>query len=80
MRIEDTYNNNNDDEDGNGKIVNLKNITMPFLNVAQKDDLVGPASSKALNDALRACRFDDRKNAHKELWPKLGEWIKNHPS
>ena len=46
MRIEDTYN-SNDDEDGNGKIVNLKNITMPFLNVAQKDDLVAPTSSKA---------------------------------
>jgi polyhydroxyalkanoate synthase len=92
MRIEDTYNNNNDDEDGNGKIVNLKNITMPFLNVvAQKDDLVAPISSKALNDALTESRdksiieFNSGhvglmigKNAHKELWPKVGEWIKNH--
>jgi class III poly(R)-hydroxyalkanoic acid synthase PhaC subunit len=92
MRIEDTYNSNNDDDDGNGKIVNLKNITMPFLNVvAQKDDLVAPTSSKALNDALTESRdksiieFNSGhvglmigKNAHKELWPKVGEWIKNH--
>jgi polyhydroxyalkanoate synthase subunit PhaC len=85
MRIVDTYNDT-------GKIVNLKNITMPFLNVvAQKDDLVAPASSKALNDALTESRdksiieFNSGhvglmigKNAHKELWPKVGEWIKNH--
>ena len=91
MRIEDTYN-GNDDEDGKGKIVNLKNITMPFLNiVAQKDDLVAPTSSKALNGALTESRdksiieFNSGhvglmigKNAHKELWPKVGEWIKNH--
>jgi hypothetical protein len=89
MRIEDTYNSNNE---CNGKIVNLKNITMPFLNVvAQKDDLVAPTSSKALNDALTESRdksiieFNSGhvglmigKNAHKELWPKVGEWIKYH--
>jgi class III poly(R)-hydroxyalkanoic acid synthase PhaC subunit len=93
MRIEDTYNNNNNNNgnNGNNKIVNLKNITMPFLNiVAQKDDLVAPTSSKALNDALTESRdksiieFNSGhvglmigKNAHKELWPKVGEWIKN---
>jgi polyhydroxyalkanoate synthase subunit PhaC len=85
MRIADTYNDT-------GKIVNLKNITMPFLNVvAQKDDLVAPASSKALNDVLTESRdksiieFNSGhvglmigKNAHKELWPRVGEWIKNH--
>ncbi|MFL6426044.1 MAG: alpha/beta fold hydrolase [Nitrososphaeraceae archaeon] len=86
MRIEDTCNNDN------GKMVSLKNITMPFLNiVAQNDDLVAPSSSKALNDAL--IESNDKsliefksghvglmigKNAHKELWPKVGEWIKNH--
>ena len=91
MRIEDTYNNNNNNNNGINKIVNLKNITMPFLNiVAQKDDLVAPTSSKALNDALTESRdksiieFNSGhvglmigKNAHKELWPKVGEWIKN---
>ena len=87
MRIQDEiYDDNND-----GKIVNLKYITVPFLNiVAQKDDLVAPASSKALNGALTSIKdkslleFNSGhvglmigKNAHKELWPKVGEWIKN---
>ncbi|HZA06418.1 MAG TPA: alpha/beta fold hydrolase, partial [Nitrososphaeraceae archaeon] len=90
MRIEDTSDDN--ESSVNGKIVNLKNITMPFLNViAQKDDLVAPSSSKALNDALTDSRdkslieFNSGhvglmigKSAHKELWPKAGEWIKNH--
>jgi polyhydroxyalkanoate synthase len=36
-----------------GRIVNLKNITMPLLNVfAEQDHLVPPASSKPLNDAV----------------------------
>jgi class III poly(R)-hydroxyalkanoic acid synthase PhaC subunit len=86
MRIEDTY------DDGNSKIVNLKDITMSFLNiVAQSDDLVAPSSSNPLNDALTESKdksiieFNSGhvdlmigKNAHKELWPKVGEWIKNH--
>jgi polyhydroxyalkanoate synthase subunit PhaC len=73
-------------------IINLKNINIPFLNiVAQKDDLVAPNSSKALNDALTESNDKSLiefksghvglmigKNAHKELWPKVGEWIKNH--
>jgi polyhydroxyalkanoate synthase subunit PhaC len=89
MRIYDTY---DDSENTDGKIVNLKNITVPFLNIiAQKDDLVAPSSSKALNDALTESRdksileFNSGhvglmigKKAHKELWPKVGEWIKNH--
>ncbi len=90
MRIENT---DEDDDNGkNGENVNLKNITMPFLNVvAQKDDLVAPSSTKALNDALTESKdksiieFDSGhvglmigKNAHKELWPKVGKWIRNH--
>jgi polyhydroxyalkanoate synthase subunit PhaC len=89
MRIEETY---DDNENTDGKVINLKNITMPFLNVvAQKDDLVAPSSSKALNDALTESRdksiieFNSGhvglmigKNAHRELWPKVGEWIKNY--
>jgi poly(3-hydroxyalkanoate) synthetase len=65
---------------------------MPFLNVvAQKDDLVAPASSKALNDALAESKdksiieFNSGhvglmigENAHKELWPKVGGWINKH--
>ena len=88
----------NGDEGGNNnnnsgsRIVNLKNVTMPFLNiVAKNDDLVAPNSSKALNDALTESNdkslieFNSGhvglmigKNAHRELWPKVGEWIKNH--
>jgi polyhydroxyalkanoate synthase len=72
-------------------IVNLKNIDMPFLNIiAKHDDLVEPSSSKSLDDVLTKSRDKDRfefksghvgliqKKAHKELWPKVGEWIKNH--
>jgi poly[(R)-3-hydroxyalkanoate] polymerase subunit PhaC len=89
MRIDDTY---DDSENTDNKIVNLKNVTMPFLNIiAQKDDLVSPSSSKALNAALTESgeksllEFNSGhvglmigKNAHKELWPKVGEWIKNY--
>jgi class III poly(R)-hydroxyalkanoic acid synthase PhaC subunit len=96
MRIEKAdYNNNNiDNNDDDGAIIGLRNINMPFLNVvAKRDDLVAPASSKALNNALTESHdkslveFNSGhvglmigKNAHKELWPKVGEWIKNHAS
>jgi len=80
--------NNNDGE----VVVNLKNITMPFLNiVAKHDDLVEPDSSKALNYVLTESRDKDLfefksghvglmigKKAHQELWPKVANWIKNH--
>ena len=83
MRIEKV----NDENDTN---INLKNIDMPFLNiVAKRDDLVAPNSSKALNDALTESHDKDLiefnsghvglmigKNAHKELWPKVGHWLK----
>ena len=83
MRIEKV----NDENDTN---INLKNIDMPFLNiVAKRDDLVAPNSSKALNDALTESHDKDLiefnsghvglmigKNAHKELWPKVGDWLK----
>lgn len=82
MRIEDS----NDNSD---MLVNLKNINMSFLNiVAKKDDLVAPDSSKALNIALTES-YDKKliehnsghvglmigKNAHKELWPEVGDWL-----
>ena len=86
MRMEETYDDNNKSD----TIINLKNINMPFLNiVAKKDDLVSPSSSKALNKALTECHDKDLiehnsghvglmigKNAHKELWPKVGNWLK----
>src|ERR671910_1043807 len=83
MRIKDT-------NDENDIIINLKNINMPFLNiVAKRDDLVAPRSSKALNDVLIESHDKDLiefnsghvglmigKNAQKELWPKVGDWLK----
>ncbi|MFZ0345481.1 MAG: alpha/beta fold hydrolase [Nitrososphaeraceae archaeon] len=84
MRIREGHANNNFDT-----VVNLKNVDMPILNiVAKRDDLVAPSSSKALNDALTESH--DRsiielnsghvglmigKDAHKELWPKVGKWL-----
>jgi class III poly(R)-hydroxyalkanoic acid synthase PhaC subunit len=71
-------------------VIDLRNINIPFLNiVAKKDDLVAPSSSKALNDALTES-YDKSiielnsghvglmigKDAHKKLWPKVGEWLK----
>ncbi|MFZ0741498.1 MAG: poly-beta-hydroxybutyrate polymerase, partial [Nitrososphaeraceae archaeon] len=58
------------------------------LNIlAKKDDLVAPNSSRVLNDAVRSTdkslmEFDSghvgaciSPKAHKELWPKVGDWI-----
>jgi polyhydroxyalkanoate synthase subunit PhaC len=86
MKIEDPADNSE------GKVVDLMNINIPFLNViAEKDDLVAPESSKALNNVLTESRdksiieFNSRhvglmigKNAHKEVWPKVREWISKH--
>jgi polyhydroxyalkanoate synthase len=86
MRMKEAYDDNNKSD----TIINLKNINMPFLNiVAKKDDLVAPSSSKALNKALTECHDKDLiehnsghvglmigKNAHKDLWPKVGYWLK----
>jgi poly(3-hydroxyalkanoate) synthetase len=83
-----SHKNNNDGE----VVVNLKNITMPFLNiVAKHDDLVEPDSSKALSYVFTESRDKDLfefksghvclmigKKAHQELWPKVAGWIKNH--
>jgi polyhydroxyalkanoate synthase subunit PhaC len=89
MRIEGA---GNGDDDNDYVVINLKNINIPFLNVvAEKDDLVSPSSSKALNNALTESHDKSLiefksghvglmigKQAHKELWPKVGEWIKIH--
>jgi polyhydroxyalkanoate synthase subunit PhaC len=86
MRVDKAY----DDKKDSNMIINLTNIDMPFLNIiAKKDDLVAPSSSKALNSALTESRDKDLiefnsghvglmigKNAQKELWPKVGDWIK----
>jgi polyhydroxyalkanoate synthase subunit PhaC len=72
----------------NGHTVNLENIAAPFLNIlAKKDDLVAPNSSRALNDVVGSIdkslmEFNSGHvgacislQAHKELWPKVGDWI-----
>ncbi|HYA82521.1 MAG TPA: alpha/beta fold hydrolase [Candidatus Bathyarchaeia archaeon] len=72
-----------------GNLVDLKSVKAPYLNVvAQKDDLVAPASSTALNDAVGSkdksiIEFPSGhvglimgQRAHKEVWPKVGEWLK----
>ncbi len=74
-----------------GKIVNLKNIDMPLLNIiAQRDDLVAPHSSIAINDAIGSIdkstiEFQSGhvgliigRRAHNEVWPKVGEWLREH--
>lgn len=76
---------------GKGQEVNLKRIKVPFLNIlAKKDDLVEPNSTRVLNDAIASTdksliEFDSghvgaciSPKAHKELWPKVGEWIASH--
>lgn len=69
--------------------IDLSKINHPFLNIiASKDDLVAPASSKALNDVVGSSdktiiEFDSghvgaciSTRAHKELWPAVGDWLK----
>jgi polyhydroxyalkanoate synthase subunit PhaC len=75
--------------DGNNKI-NINKITIPVLSIiAEKDNLVSPMSSLAINDIISSkekkvfkhpgghvslCISDE---AHKELWPKVANWIKS---
>ena len=69
-------------------IINLKNITIPVLNiVGTKDDLVPPSSSKPIMDVITS---SDKKLiefstghvglcisqvAHEKLWPEVGNWL-----
>jgi polyhydroxyalkanoate synthase subunit PhaC len=77
-------------KDENKKRIDLSKIKQPFLNViAKRDDLVDPASSRALNEAIGSAdkstiEFNSghvgaciSSRAHKELWPKVGEWLKS---
>jgi polyhydroxyalkanoate synthase len=90
--VKDCYQQNllikNEMKIGEGMVVDLKNISMPYLNIlATKDDLVAPNSSKALNDVVGSddkslLEFDSGhvgacigSKAHKELWSKVGHWL-----
>lgn len=70
------------------KTINLKDISMPVLDiVGSKDDLVPPSSSKSVIDAIGST---DKKlvefptghvglcistAAHEKLWPEVGKWL-----
>jgi len=69
-------------------IINLKNITMPVLNiVGTEDDLVPPSASKSVINAIgsvdkKLIEFPTghvglcvSRNAHKKLWPEVGRWL-----
>lgn len=71
-----------------GKLVDLRNITMPVLNiVGENDDLVPPDSSKYVMCDIPSTDKElieyptghvglcISKKAHKELWPKVTEWV-----
>ena len=71
-----------------GRKVNLKNVTMPILNVyAQFDNLVPPASSEGITDAVgsKDKQFYSFKTGHigmfvssrsrKEICPTISKWI-----
>jgi class III poly(R)-hydroxyalkanoic acid synthase PhaC subunit len=90
--VSDCYQNNllvrNKMKIGNKYTINLKNITVPLLNIlAKKDDLVAPDSSRAIEHAIGSTNnttleFDSghvgtitSPRAHKELWPKVADWI-----
>jgi len=72
-------------------LVDLKNITMPVLNiVGTKDDLVSAESSRTITDVIsskdkQTIGFPTghvglciSKTAHKKLWPEVGKWLKEH--
>lgn len=93
--VNDCYKNNlliqNNMVLANDQRIDLRNITSPYLNViASNDDLVAPASSRAINNAIGSTdkttlEFKSghvgaliSKKAHGELWPKVGSWLKEH--
>lgn len=78
-----------DKNDVNNKI-NINRITVPVLSIiAEKDDLVSPMSSLAITDYISSKEKTVFKHpgghvslcisntAHKELWPKVANWIKS---
>jgi polyhydroxyalkanoate synthase len=76
------------DKEGKKQKVDLKKISMPVLTiVAEKDDLVSPASSTVINDHISSKDTSVLKNpgghvalcvssnAHKKLWPEVAKWL-----
>jgi polyhydroxyalkanoate synthase len=78
-----------DDNNDNNKI-NINKITIPVLSIiAEKDDLVSPMSSIAIDEYISSKEKKVFKHpgghvslcisdtAHKELWSKVANWIKS---
>jgi len=79
-----------EEDDNNNNKININKIIIPVLSIiAEKDDLVSPISSLVINDYISSkekevfrypgghvslCISD---TAHKELWPKVANWIKS---
>jgi polyhydroxyalkanoate synthase len=74
-----------------GKKIDLKNISVPVLNiVGTNDDLVSANSSRTITNIIsskdkKTIEFPTghvglcvSKSAHKKLWPEVGEWLKEH--
>ena len=73
------------------RLVNLKMIKMPVLNiVGTNDDLVSAESSRTITDVIsstdkKTLEFPTghvglcvSKASHKKLWPEVGNWLKKH--
>ncbi len=73
------------------KLIDLKKITMPVLNiVGTNDDLVSAESSRTITDVIssndkKTLEFPTghvglciSKTAYKKLWPEVGKWLKEH--
>ena len=81
-------NNKNNNTTQITKTINLKDITVPLLNIiGTEDDLIGPTSSIPLNDAVSST---DKKliqfplghvelcissYSHDDLWPEAVKWL-----
>ena len=69
-------------------IIDLKNITMPVLNIiGTEDDLVPPSASKSIINVIgsvdkKLIEFSTghvglciSRDAHEKLWPEVGRWL-----
>ena len=74
-----------------GNLVDLKNITVPVLNiVGTNDDLVSAESSRTITEVVsskekKTLEFPTghvglciSRTAHKKLWPEVGKWLIEH--
>ncbi|MGI9011059.1 MAG: alpha/beta fold hydrolase [Nitrososphaeraceae archaeon] len=91
MKLEDEKLLEKEEKNGNN-LININKITIPVLSIiAEKDNLVSPMSSLAINDHISSKEKKVFKHpeghvslcisdkAHEELWPKAASWIKSKP-